>query len=353
MITYLKPKIYYSDLYDKGTVFQCRMIEKAFNAMKCSGKKAVVAKGAKELMIYWETGERYIKKESKIAEWMKDDKDKDDKLQNAIAPSPVYCLNCGAEIIDCNYRNLDDRDGDIEKVLFHYECSKCHKRRFFWEGGKEMEPKKSYCKKCGGIQKLEFKDTKRKLTTTYICFQCGEKEVSTINLDKDDADNEDVEYLKDRERFCLNEEKGWKYMDYKQAMDSISELMKESEEKEKNKHIYDAVAKLQKLKVSELQDLLNKKLKKENYTKLEFTKTEITSDVIVSFTIQDEQKGREEYNSRKQLEKAIAKSLSDTNWRLMTEGVNYRLGILSGRLRGYEREEDLVKLVQKNDKNIK
>jgi hypothetical protein len=31
----------------------------------------------------------------------------------------------------------------------------------------------------------------------------------------------------------------------------------------------------------------------------------------------------------------------------MSEGANYILGILSGRLRGYEKEEDLLKLVNK------
>jgi len=31
----------------------------------------------------------------------------------------------------------------------------------------------------------------------------------------------------------------------------------------------------------------------------------------------------------------------------MSEGINYRLGILAGRLRGYEKEQDLIRLVKK------
>ncbi len=31
----------------------------------------------------------------------------------------------------------------------------------------------------------------------------------------------------------------------------------------------------------------------------------------------------------------------------MSEGINYRLGYLSGKLKGYEREEDLIKIVAK------
>ena len=43
---------------------------------------------------------------------------------------------------------------------------------------------------------------------------------------------------------------------------------------------------------------------------------------------------------------SIDGALMSTNWRLMSDGVAYRLGILTGRLRGYEREEDLLKLVK-------
>jgi hypothetical protein len=45
------------------------------------------------------------------------------------------------------------------------------------------------------------------------------------------------------------------------------------------------------------------------------------------------------------LKKLIQKALEDTNWRLMSEGISYRLGYLKGRLRAYESEEDLKKLV--------
>lgn len=39
----------------------------------------------------------------------------------------------------------------------------------------------------------------------------------------------------------------------------------------------------------------------------------------------------------------------------MSDGINYRLGILSGRLRGYENDEDLLKLVKitKNEQRRK
>ena len=54
----------------------------------------------------------------------------------------------------------------------------------------------------------------------------------------------------------------------------------------------------------------------------------------------------DERESSSDLKKLIKKRLKGTNWRLMTDGVSYRLGMLSGRLRGYEQEEGLVKLVR-------
>lgn len=347
MHTYLNPKIYYSDLYDEHTIDNCRRIEKGFKERKYIGKEAVMAEGAKKLMIYWETGERYIKKESRIAEWMDSDQKKDDKLRDTPIPSHMPCLYCSKEMNFDGHKHLHAREDGIERVLFFYECERCNKRRAFWEDGKEFEAKKDYCKKCGGVQEVEFKDTEKEMVSIHICSKCKDKVKSITKKYISETSRSDPEYQNDKERFCLSDEDGMKYVKYKQDMAFVGKMMEEYEEKEKNKDIYDAVAKLQKLKVSELQDLLDKKLKKENYTKLEFIKTEIEKDVVVSFTVQDEKNGREEYNSRKQLEKITAKILSDTNWRLMTDGVNYRLGILTGRLRGYEREEDLIKLVKK------
>lgn len=42
--------------------------------------------------------------------------------------------------------------------------------------------------------------------------------------------------------------------------------------------------------------------------------------------------------------------LEDTNWRLASSGISYRLGYLTGRLRAFEREEDMRQLVIKSRK---
>jgi len=57
-----------------------------------------------------------------------------------------------------------------------------------------------------------------------------------------------------------------------------------------------------------------------------------------------------EYDSKKQLKKVIDKTLENTNWRLMSAGVRYRVGYLNGSLRCYETEDDLIKLMDGNSR---
>ena len=54
-------------------------------------------------------------------------------------------------------------------------------------------------------------------------------------------------------------------------------------------------------------------------------------------------------NTTKELEKALKDTLENTNWRLLSNSISYRLGILTGRLKGYETEEDILKLAGKTD----
>lgn len=128
--------------------------------------------------------------------------------------------------------------------------------------------------------------------------------------------------------------------------EQLSKLVKSWEEKEKNKKLYEKLAKIKKLTVAQLQKLLAAALKKEGYINLEFSKSEIKKDIITEFTVQDNKIDRKEYDSRNQLKKLLTKNLKNTNWRIMSNGIYYKLGILSGRLKGYENEEDLLKLVK-------
>lgn len=73
-------------------------------------------------------------------------------------------------------------------------------------------------------------------------------------------------------------------------------------------------------------------------------------DVYVGFSCLDSKSDRSDYDSRKTLKKLVDEALEDTNWRLMSDGISYRLGYLNGWLRAYEREEDIKNLVMKSKK---
>jgi len=126
----------------------------------------------------------------------------------------------------------------------------------------------------------------------------------------------------------------------------MGKLVEEWKERDKNKEFYDKVAKIKKLTVIELEKLLAPALEKESYIHLQLANPEIDRNVVVPFTVQDSKTGRESRTSEYDLKRLLKKILEDTNWRLMTDGVNYRLGVLAGRLRGYESEENLLKLVK-------
>ena len=107
------------------------------------------------------------------------------------------------------------------------------------------------------------------------------------------------------------------------------------------------VAKLKRMTVVELDKLVSETIEKEKYIKLMLEKPEIDRFVIVPFTVQDSDSSRKENASVCKLNRILRKTLEGTNWRLMSEGVQYRLGYLSGKLKGYEREEDLLDLAKK------
>ena len=350
---YLKPEKYYRDLYDRLTIDQCRRLEdkKCFKDLpslkdKNSGKAKIKREFSIKVVIptilHFVKGERYRKKAETIRDWMRRDQTKDDLLTSAIPPK-AECLICRSDLIP-NFRNLHDGWPDKEdRILFMYDCPNgCLPRRAFFDNGEEWKPKPVLCPKCKTEMNRSHKKETNKITTTYACPECDYKEKDSLDLNrKSKLEKVDPNFESDRKKYCLSDEEGGKYVSW---ITNFRELMKRIKDREENKEAYKTVAKIKKLKINDLEKLLASQLKKNGYIKLKFNDPEIAKDVIVSFSVRDEKTEREEYDSRNQLRRLIKKTLENTNWRLMSEGINYRLGILTGRLRGYEREEDLLKL---------
>ena len=358
-IKHLKDETHYSALYDRTTIRQCRFYEDDAKAKI----KSLVKNGTDEdklnnikkewthdvvvpISLYFLTALRYADKAKTIKEWMEDDRLRDEKFDNTNPPENIHCLNCSSYDLKLKIKNAheDFEDYTKDRVSFMFECLRCKNPSVFWENGEKWDPK-TPCKKCGYKSTEEtYKREGSVITTLYECKYCGHKETSTWDLDKKiktEPERIDPNFEKDRERFCLSKEEGDKaaegVMTWKYQSQRIEDLIAQEDLQKK-------VANIKKLNIAELLKLLEPALEKGDYIKFDLSKPEIGRDLIVAFTIQDNKANREAAYSTANLEKIFKTNLTGTNWRLMNDGVSYRLGILSGRLRGYETDEDLLKL---------
>lgn len=355
---YLKDITYYRDLYDRHTVERCRdLIRIHSTPIKhpplIYGKKPtqrmieVISTTASDWSLIFEKGYRYLHKEETIKNWMAADEARDNLYESATPPSDIHCLKCHSTM------NLLDKNlyiGGLDKpdrVLFMFNCPNgCLPRRAFYDNGEEWIPKPNLCPKCDKYLDIEDKETKTKFIICYKCASCGFTKTEEITRTANEEEEPDPDFEADRERFCLSKEKGEEWREELARLKHIGTLVDGWKEKDKNRELYDKLEKIKKLTVIELEKMLSAAIEKEDYIHLQLANPEIDRNVIMSFTVQDSKSGRESRASEYDLKKLLKQTLETTNWRLMSEGVFYKLGVLSGRLKGYETEEDLLKLIK-------
>lgn len=357
-MVHLKSQQYYSDLYDKFTIEECRRLEKLGNEIDIpnpEGKeftpeeKKRMMKSFNELHLYFVSGERYKKKSETISQWMKRDEDRDRFFESAKAPDGIPCLTCGRDMF-VSYKHLETHLDKPDRVMFMFDCTLGHlPRRAFYDNGEEWKREKPLCPKCKTPFNEDQQDTEASFKTISTCPNCGNVEISEItrSVTKEEVD---PEFQNDRLRFC-DDEKGQKYVEWINTAHELTEILKKHKEKEDNKDLYDKVANLKKLSIPQLKEYLLESLKDEKvYKNLVFEQPVIERIVTIGFSIEDPS-NQVEYDSRTKLTKLFKKTLENTNWRLMSDGISYRLGMLNGRLRCYENEEDLAKLLE-NKANV-
>ena len=353
----LKNKKYYEDIYDKITVEQCRKKEKSlFEVIKELRNKSEAEKLDEldtrkaesmffHLSMHIETAYRYKDRDQFIQKMMDKDRSKDERIESAEAPL-VNCLKCKSELIPKHV------DAEINnKILYMYDCPKgCIPRRAFYDDGTEHVIKDKKCPECDSDIDEEVDKTKGKFLLIDKCPNCDYKKIWDYSSKEE---KEDSEFEKDKKRFCLDKEAGMEAMESLSRMDSMAEFMDEMKEKDKRKDLYDSIKNLPKLSIHELKKRLDVLLEENNYSDLIFSQPQISTDIQVSFTAYETRSDRKDYDSRQNLKNLLKKDLLNTNWRLMSDGVEYRMGVLSGRLRGYDKEADLLKLEEQKIKNAK
>ena len=355
---HLKEKQYYIDLYDKFTVERCReavryhegiddsVFEKAKE--KPTPEEIVRVKYAtREMYLYFTTGEEYKNKSKTIDEWMERDRQLDHRVETAEEPQLIRCKTCTSKMI-CDSRDIWSSE---DKVQFFFKCPNgCLPHRILYEDGTEFKSKPVLCEKCGnGMTHTSEKLNEHIVSTLYSCSKCEHSFTDELDLTpKEEVVDPDFE--KDRERFCLSDEKGSRYIQDCESIRQIGDIMDKAKAREEKKEIYDKVSALKKLTVPQLKAHILELFENEKYSNLIFEKPDMGRIVSIEFSI-EEMETKNEYESKQKLKKLLQKHLEDTNWRLMSDGINYRLGVLTGRVRIYEDQDDLAKLIeQKNGK---
>lgn len=334
---------YYSDQYDRLTVEECRAFEQMFKRFAASQEPPLpnnaavsVQSWVDEVALYCLMGERYVAKDDTIRRWMQQDCERDEHLNQAKAPSSVSCLRCGMPMT-CGKPTLHPR-GKRESALFFFDCSDCGKRRAFWEGDEEWEPEGRPCPQCSHALQEEDKREGSCITTISRCTNCGFEKSDILTLDVT-REPLDPNFEADRKRFCLSSKDGQDYLSQQQQLRRLEETIG-------NKELEGALKEIKMLTVAELQALLGPVLSNAGYLQFTLDVPDLNRDVVVGFRVQDAKPDRSRSESSKSLERLVGTTLRNTNWRLMGEGVTDRLGVLTGRLCGTDRGEELEAVAQ-------
>ena len=357
---YLKEEVYYHNRYDLSTIKQCLEHIKSWHSVSEKNEHAedlkhltpemrqsMTAK-ALTLSLYMIKGERCRRRAEEIWRWMEQDRKRDEFYQSARQPANINCSNCGTAMTVI-LKELNERLHKPMRALFMFECGRCKKRSGYFDDGERFRSEPEPCPKCKHNLKCLVKKEQNNLIWERTCQACGYEEREIDDFEKLEArrrerEQEDALLLKKhREEFCFLGQEGQEYLDSIRRLEQLAELVKSVELRKKDPD-YQEVAKIAKWNISDMEKALLSALEKGEYTKLLLDKPEIEKFVIIPFTVLDSS-NRTDRESEGELRKLIKQALSGSNWRLMSEGVSYRLGCLAGRLKGYEREEDLVDLI--------
>jgi len=361
MYTYLKEQADYEERYDRHTVERCRWQEEprpmddtefTEEDMPTVGQIQWCYDFATDSVLFQIVGDRYLDREKTIETWIEQDGKRDAMLKAASAPRKL-CSACG-EVMKCIHTHLNFamEDNDHEWVEFFLACKPCKQSMQVNENGNEIPHDPPVCIKCQKEVECdtETRDGKRYYIDT--CKHCGhvEETLSMVTEDNEPTNAEIEKFEYDKKRFCLTDQQGKRYINWKEQMKLMD---KEKEEHDVDTELYDRLAEVKKLNIAKLEKKLKSVLKKDGFIDFSLSMPTPDREIIVEFSVRDEKDDREDNDSRKTLQKTIEEALDNTNWSLMPQSMSYRLGMLSGRLRGYESEEDLEELTKKRMKKKK
>lgn len=353
-IKWLHDRPYYEDRYDRITVERCLWTENFQPKRKkpLSDAEEKVEKEYRQSIIdfqlYHLKGNRYVKRTSTIDRWIEQDRKRDEKIENAQVPTKVICKFCikPMEFID-SHLNIGFENDEEDCMEFWFICKGCDVSRTVFDNGRVEDRIPWKCPKCTRRLNTSSKRIKDKITTTDECPFCGYKKVDELDLARPKAkieptEEEEKEFRINKDRFCLSDKEGTEFIrseeNFKQLVVFLEGLKKEDAPKVKT------------LTLPQLEKALVDVIKKEGFAKFEFGKSNTSKGIVIEFSVQDTV-DRVGYDSKKILKKIIKQAIEGTNWSLTASGIEYRLGILTGNLRGSEHAGDFY--VNANGDRIK
>lgn len=357
MYTYLQEREYYENLYDRMTVAYARRSQYYYDDLTAQLAKkvrqldpsddlsspgnALVMNVAYMELCGDELLSRYEQREPTIEEWMERDRARDQRIANTKLKHEPPCQHCGQLGMKCNYKTLMRRDENEELVLLFFRCDSCHKSSCYWEDGAPYEIKVRDDPE--DFEEIDNPNPPKKKSSKKPDI----KDINDPYFWNIDPEH-DPDYAKERYKFCFHDEQWLKRLrNMRDGLEKISKLGRYLAEEEQQKDIIRAVEQIKKFSVAELMNTLTSAIQAKHYAKVSFSAPQIGRNLTVEFNCIDTQPVRQAYQSTRDLKRAIDKELLLTNWRLVSDGIHYRLGALSGRLKAIENPDEIKKLAEK------
>lgn len=345
MENYRKTDQYYIDKYDRMTIERLKELE----AQEVQELRGVTDPMLRlEIKARHEIGNRQFKhvaimfarnRESTIRDWMLKDERQDRLVAQHPIPKGVTCDTCGETMQFC----MHDFDVDGIPLLFFFECPQHHPpRKVLHPDGRRHYFPKITCIKCGHEVRYESYKANNILYSTTTCPGCEEVEKEEIHL---------THYAKkllpvaqeDRQKYCLSFLTARTFVEDLESLANMFESLDASKKEQELRELY-GVDKIERLKIPAMESRIQDILEKAGFTKIAFDRPQIKTHTILPFSMQDPT-DRDEQESSKLASTAIKTDLLPTNWRLNGQ-IDYRLGYLTGKLKAYESDEDLLKLAK-------
>lgn len=214
-----------------------------------------------------------------------------------------------------------------------------------FENGEQYHVEPTLCPKCRHDKQTSARDkTEHRISIHHTCSSCTHTWTEELDLTPAKPEAPDPNYLEDRKLFCYSDKVRKWAEDSLHMRPSLKELLADDKESKVAEDLTSTSSSIERLTIGQVTDKLAKPLVAAGYKGLQLGQPNMGKQVVVPFNVIDG-KARSADDSRHDLYKLISSELSSTNWRLIRSNIEYRMGYLTGKLKGCESEEDL--LIQK------